>query len=57
MPNVSLLLKFAAGGALIGSVFYLALEGKVPVDSYMSLVTVALGALGYHAASTIAPKT
>ena len=45
------LAKYAAGAALIGSVFYLVLIDKASIELYVGLVTAALAALGINAAT------
>ena len=42
--------KYAAAGAILGSLFYLVLTGKMAVGDYQTLAVGALGALGgFHA--------
>ena len=48
MANTAL--KYAAAGAILGSLFYLVVTGKMAVGDYQTLAVGALGALGgYHA--------
>ena len=46
----AILIKYAAGAVLIGSVFFLVFTGKVTSEQYMTLVTAGLTALGIHSA-------
>ena len=42
--------KYAAAGAILGSLFYLVVTGKMAVGDYQTLAVGALGALGgFHA--------
>ena len=42
--------KYALAGLLIGSLFYLAATGKMPVPQYEQIAIAAVAALaGYHA--------
>ena len=51
---VSLALKYAAAGGLIGSLFYLVLTGKIQASDYQTLAVGALGALGgFHAGASL----
>jgi VIT1/CCC1 family predicted Fe2+/Mn2+ transporter len=45
---MNIFLKYLAGAALIGSVFFLVYEGKVSVEIYLTMVGAALGALGVY---------
>ncbi len=44
-------MKYLASGALLASLFYLVLAGKIQASDYQTLAVGALGALGgFHAA-------
>ena len=43
------LLKYVAGAALLGSVYYLVLDGTMQPEQYRDLVIGALSALGINA--------
>lgn len=43
-------LKFAAGGLMLASVFALVIVGKADAQTYIELITGALGGIGLHAA-------
>ena len=43
--------KYASGAGIFGSMFYLALIGKIPVNEFSALAYAGLTALGYHIAS------
>lgn len=50
MFDKAILLKYAAGAALIGSVLFLVVTGKVEADQYILIISGALAALGINAA-------
>ncbi len=58
MTLPSLALKYASGGVLFVSLFYLVLTGKMQASDYQTLATTALGALGgFHAGASRANPT
>lgn len=46
--------KYAAGGAVVGSVYYLTLAGQLQPNDYLNLAYAVLGALGIAGARAIA---
>jgi hypothetical protein len=45
--------KYAAGAAVVGSVFYLVVAGNIPASDYLNLTYAVLGALGIAGARAI----
>jgi hypothetical protein len=50
--DMTLLLKYLAGGGLMAMLFALTVLGKMPAEAFETLAVGALGALGGHAAGT-----
>lgn len=46
--KLSLILKYAAGGAILGSLFYLVITGKIHTTVYLVYCTSVLTGLGVH---------